>query len=85
MATGDLNDSIQESLDLVVSDGCLNNGTAVCHESDLNPKKNQAKFDVQNPIIGSLLKQIDSSKITSKGIKKHLKHLTQKLLNYKTD
>ena len=87
LTTGDLNDSIQESLDLVVNDGRLNDGTAVCHESGLstttiffkqnnNPLdvvyKNEAKFHIQNPIIGSLLKQIDSSKITSKGIKKTL-------------
>ena len=37
MATGDLNDSIQESLDLVVSDGRLNDGTVVHQESDLDP------------------------------------------------
>lgn len=69
LATGDLNDNIQKSLDLAVSAGYLNDGTAVCHESDLNPMthffkqnnnpldvvyKDQAKFDVQNPIIGNL-------------------------------
>ena len=37
LATGDLSDSIQERLDLVVSNSRLNDGTAVSHESDLNP------------------------------------------------
>ena len=68
LATGDLNQSIQESLDLMVTDGILNDA-AVCHASDLNPDykkflkysnpleivfKDISKFDVQNPIIGSL-------------------------------
>ena len=37
LATDDLNNSIQESLDLVVGNGHLNDRTAVWHESDLNP------------------------------------------------
>lgn len=84
-ATGDLNKSIKEILDLVASNGCLNDGTAVRHESDLNPTtiffkqnnnpfdaiyKKHAKFNLQNPIIGSLFKQINTSKITPSGIKK---------------
>ena len=87
LATGDLSDSIQESLDLVVSNSRLNDGTAVSHEFDLNPatkffKQNndpfdvvyrkQAKFDVQNRIIGTLLEQIDTSKIMPSGVKKVL-------------
>ena len=67
-ATGDLNKSIKEILDLVASNGCLNDGTAVRHESDLNPTTNiltqnnnsldvvykkHGKFDFQNRIIGS--------------------------------
>ena len=67
----------------MVTDGKLNDA-AVCHASALNPDyknflkyynlpevvfKDISKFDVQNPIIGSLLTQIESSKITSKGIK----------------
>lgn len=70
LAGCDLSDSIQESLELVVSNGSLNDGTVVCHEFDLNPTTNffkqnnnpldvvyrtQANFDVQNSIIGSLL------------------------------
>ena len=87
LATGDLSDSIQESLDLVVSNSRLNDGIAVSHEFDLNPatkffKQNndpfdivyekQAKFDVQNRIIGTLLEQIDTSKIMPSGVKKAL-------------
>ena len=67
-ATGDLNKSIQEILDLVASNCCLNDGTTVRHESDLNPTTNilkqnnnsldvvykkHGKFDFQNRIIGS--------------------------------
>lgn len=85
LATDDLNNSIQESLHLVVGNGRLNDRTAVRHESDLNPTtiffkqnnnpfdaiyKKHAKFNVQNPIIGSLFKQINTSKITPSGIKK---------------
>ena len=36
LATGNLNYSIQESLNLVVSNGRLNDGTVVWHECDLN-------------------------------------------------
>ena len=65
-ATGDLNKSIQEILDLVASNGCLNDGTAVRHKSGLNPTTNilkqnnnsldvaykkHGKFDFQNRII----------------------------------
>ena len=69
LATSNLSDSIQESLDLVVINGRLKGGTAVSHESDLNPTTNffeqnnnaldavyrkQAKFDVQYLITESL-------------------------------
>ena len=79
LATGDLNHSIQESFNLAVSNGRLNDGTAVQHEPDLNPTTDffkqdnnpfdvayiyiyiyKAKFDIQNPIIRSLLEQIDT-------------------------
>ena len=51
LATGDLNHSIQESFNLAVSNGRLNDGTAVQHEPDLNPttdffKHNNNPFDV---------------------------------------
>ena len=78
LATEDLNNTIEESLQLAVSHGKLNDETAVRHVSERDdPKYNyfrkndhpldvvyreQAKFDVQNPIIGSLLKQINKGK-----------------------
>ena len=86
LATEDLNRTIEESLQLAVSHGKLNDETPVRHVSERddpdynffhkndNPLdvvyKEQAKFDVQNPIIGSLLKQINRGKSTYDGIKK---------------
>ena len=88
MATEDLNKTIEESLQLAVSHGKLNDETAVRHVSERDDplynffRKNdnpldvlyrkEAKFDVQNPIIGSLLKQINMGKVTNEGIKKTL-------------
>ena len=70
LATEDLNRTIEKSLELAVSYGKLNNESKVRHVSERddptynyfrkndNPLnvayKQQAKFDVQNPIIGSL-------------------------------
>ena len=88
LATDDLKNAIEESLDLAVGYGKLNDGTAVRHifERDSptynffkrndNPldvvyKKN-AKFDIQNPVIGCLLKQINKSRVTEQGIKSAL-------------
>ena len=78
LATKDLNKTIEESLKLAVGHGKIN-GSAVKHVSDRddplykffrgndNPLdvvyRKQAKFDVQNPIIGSLLQQINKSKL----------------------
>ena len=45
LATGDLNDSIQEGLDLVVSNGRLIDSAEVRHESDLSQT---TKFLKQN-------------------------------------
>ena len=84
LATDDLRNTIEESLDIAVGYGKLNDGTAVRHVSerdspsykffkrndnllDVVYKKN-AKFDIQNPVIGSLLKQNNKSKVTEKGI-----------------
>lgn len=39
-ASGNLNDSFQEILDLVDSNVYLNDDAAVCHKSDLNPMAN---------------------------------------------
>ena len=67
-------------MELAVSHGKLNEGTKVRHLSELNdPKykyfrqnnnpldvvyKEKAKFDVQNPIIGGLLKEINKGKLS---------------------
>ena len=73
MATGLLQDSIQQSLDMVVTDGFFNNA-AVRRELDQkyptlmekpNPLnvfvKDRVHFDVQNPIIGSLAAQVSNN------------------------
>ena len=88
MATEDLNNTIEESLQLAVTHGKLNDEVEVRHVSERddptykyfrktdNPLdvvyKQQAKFDVQNPVIGSLLKQINRGKVTYEGVKKTL-------------
>ena len=70
LATEDLNRTIEKSLELAVSHGKLNDESKVRHVSERddptynyfrkndNPLnvayKQQAKFDIQNPIIGSL-------------------------------
>ena len=74
LATGILKDSIQDSLDMIVTDAKFNNASvrtvldtkypSVMKKS--NPIdvafKDKAKFDFQNPIIGTLLTQIESGK-----------------------
>ena len=80
LATEFLNTTLEDSLELAVSHGKLNEGTKVRHLSELNdPKykyfrqnnnpldvvyKEKAKFDVQNPIIGDLLKEINKGKLS---------------------
>ena len=80
LATGLLQDSIQQSLDMIVTDGGFND-VAVRGEFDLkypsimkkpNPIdvvfKNKAKHDVQIPIIGSLVAQVQENKTNEKAI-----------------
>ena len=70
LATGLLEDTIQENLEMIVNDGEFNN-TSVRRALDLKyPSvmkkptpleyifKDRAKFDVQNPIVGSLYNQL---------------------------
>ena len=74
LATNLLQDSVQESLNMIVTDGDFNN---VSIRSVLDTKypsvmkkpnpidfvlKDKAKFDVQNPVIGSLFEQIRKNK-----------------------
>ena len=79
LATENLNKTIEESLEIAVGHAKINDESAVRHVSDRddplykffkendNPLdvvyRKQAKFDVQNPIIGSLLQQINKSKL----------------------
>ena len=73
MATGLLQDSIQISLDMVVTDGFSNNDAV---RRELNQKyptlmkksnpvnvifKGKAHFDIQNPIISSLAAQVSNN------------------------
>ena len=80
LATEFLNTTLEDSLELAVSRGKLNEGTKVRHLSELNDPtykyfrqnsnpldvvyKEKAQFDVQNPIIGDLLKEINKRKFT---------------------
>ena len=70
LATGLLEDTVQENLEMIVNDGEFNN-TSVRRALDLKyPSvmkkptlleyifKDRAKFDVQNPIVGSLYNQL---------------------------
>ena len=80
LATEFLGRTLEDSLELAVSHGKLNEGTKVRHLSELNDPKykyfrqnnnpldvvyrEKAKFDVKNPIIGELLKEINKGKLS---------------------
>ena len=80
LATEHLATTLEDSLQLAVSHGKLNEGTKVRHLSELNDPKykyfrqnnnpldvvyrEKAKFDIQNPIIGDLLKEINKGKLS---------------------
>ena len=80
LATEFLGTTLEDSLQLAVSHGKLNEVTKVRHLSELNDPKykyfrqnnnpldvvyrKKAKFDVQNPIIGDLLKEINKGKLS---------------------
>ena len=88
LVTEDLNKTIGDSLQLAVTHGKLNDAAAVRNVSERSDpnynffKKNdnpldvlykeQARFDVQNPVIGTLLKEINRGKQTYEGIEKTL-------------
>ena len=70
LATGILESSIQDSLDMIIGDDGKLSNAAFCREPNLkipnvmkkpNPVeyifKNIAKFDSQNPIVGDIIKQ----------------------------
>ena len=80
LATEFLGTTLEDSLELAVSQSKLNEGTKVRHLSELNDPKykyfrqnnnpldvayrEKAKLDVQNPIIGNLLKEINKGKLS---------------------
>ena len=84
LATGLLKDNIQDSLDMIVTDGKIKNASVrrvlnnkyplVMKKSIYIVFKDKAKFDTQNPIIGTLLAQIQSGKTKNeKAIENQLK------------
>ena len=87
LATDLLQDNIQESLNMIVTDGNFNNASIRRALDTKYPSvmkkpnpidfvfKDKAKFDVQNPIIGSLFEQITKNK---------KKEVVRKLLNAST-
>ena len=85
LVTDVLQDTIQENLNMIVTDGGFNNAS-VRRELDTkypsvmkksNPIdvvfKDKAKFDVQNPVVGSLIAQVQESK---KKEREYLKQLS---------
>ena len=73
-ATDLLQDSIQENLDMIVTDGDFNNASI---RQALNAKfpnptevmfKDKSKFDVQNPVVGLLITQVVDNKKKEKEI-----------------
>ena len=89
LATEYLNKTLDESLKLAVTHGKLNDAGKVRHISERNDPKYQffkqndnpldvlyrehAKFDAQDPIIGSLLQQINKGRVTEKNVEGALK------------
>ena len=80
LANGNVGKSIQENLNAVVMDGRLNDAI-ICHALDKTDKniladrnplqvtfKDVKKFNTQNPIVGKLLTQTESIKLTDRNI-----------------
>ena len=78
LATDLLQDSIQENLDMIVTDGGFNNASINWALDTKFPSimkkpnpievmfKDKSKFDVQNPVVGSLITQVVDNKKTEK-------------------
>ena len=74
LTTDLLQDTIQENLNMIVTDGGFNNASvhreldtkypSVMKKSNLIDVvfKDKAKFDVQNPVVGSLIVQVQQNK-----------------------
>ena len=84
LATGLMQDTIQENLNMIVTDGGFND-TSIRRTLDTkypsvmkksNPInavfKDKAKFDVQNPIVGSLIAQVQENKARERAYMKQL-------------
>ena len=84
LASSKIGQSIQDEIDMVVADGKLNDA---CLRHLLDPIyknvmqkqnlfeivfKDISKFDPRSPIIGSLLSEIESGKLTDESVKKFL-------------
>ena len=95
MATGLLQDSIQQSLDVIVTDGFFNNAVVRRELDQKYPTfmkkpnsvnvifKDNVHFDVQNPIIGLLVVQVSNN---DKAIFEQIKKvLQQKMSTYSKD
>ena len=84
LATDLLQDTIQENLNMIVTDGAFNNASIRRVLDTKYPSvmkkpnpidfmfKDEAKFDVQNPVIGSLYEQIVDNKKKEKEILRQL-------------
>ena len=84
LATGLLEDTIQNNLDMIVTDGEFNNAGVRRVLDQKYPNlmnkptatnfifKDKAKFDIQNPIIGSLYNEILTDKQKEEGILKQI-------------
>ena len=81
LATSDYGQNIQENINAVVTDGKFNDAL-VRHVLDERNKgvfesstplsvtfKDAKKFDVQNPIIGNKIRQVNASQLGEKGVK----------------
>ena len=84
LAISDCGKNMQEGISSVVNDGHFNNA-AIRHLFDDKNKdvfksptsfsvtfKDANKFDVQNPVIGNLLSQVNANQLTNKQVKKIL-------------
>ena len=86
LASSEVGQSIQDDIDIIVTDGRLNNVRVKhmlyrVHKNGMykqNPFETVfkiSKFEVHNPIIGRLLSKIESGKLTDESVKRFLNKL----------
>ena len=83
LGSGDVGKSNQENLNAVVMDDAIIHHALDKTDKNIlaNPNplqvtfKDVKKFDVQNPFVGKLLTQIESSKLTDKRIREQLERI----------